>query len=107
MITPDLDGKQGIGHVGLGDVMIKNVTPTKLYGISDRYNLVVIEDSDGELHDLVFSNEEILRGRLRGSRYSRRVPKYRLKLLDCTEVFVISTLVSLVIGGLTGWFLGR
>ena len=85
--------------------MIKNVTPAKLYGISDRHNLVVIEDGDGELHNLVFSNEEILRGRLRGSRYSSRVPKYRLKLLDCTEVFVVSTLVSLVIGGLTGWFL--
>ena len=86
--------------------MIKNVTPTKLYGISDRYNLVVIEDGDGELHNLVFSNEEILRGRLRGSRYSRRVPKYRLKLLDCTEVFVVCSFVSLAVGILTGWFLG-
>tara|TARA_Y100001972_G_C7509336_1_gene257454 strand:- start:312 stop:575 length:264 start_codon:yes stop_codon:yes gene_type:complete len=85
--------------------MIKNVTPTKLYKINDRYNLVVIEDSDGELHSLIFSNEEILRARLRGSRYSHRVPEYRLKLLDCTEVFVVSTLVSLIIGGLTGWFL--
>ena len=85
--------------------MIKNVTPTKLYKINDRHNLVVIEDSDGELHSLIFSNEEILRARLRGSRYSHRVPEYRLKLLDCTEVFVVSTLVSLIIGGLTGWFL--
>ncbi len=86
--------------------MIKNVTPTKLYGISDRYNLVVIEDSDGELHNLVFSNEEILKGRLRGSRYSRRVPEYRLKFFHCTEVFVISTIVSLAVGISTGWFLG-
>jgi|TARA_R100000482_G_C5101109_1_gene135653 hypothetical protein len=86
--------------------MIKNVSPTKLYGISDNYNLVVIEDSEGELHNLVFSNSEILKGRLRGSRYSHKVPEYRLKFLDCTEVFVVSTLVSLVVGILTGWFLG-
>ena len=85
--------------------MIKNVSPTKLYGISDNYNLVVIEDSEGELHNLVFSNSEILKGRLRGSRYSHRVPKYRLKILDCTEVFVVSTLVSLGIGVLAGCFL--
>lgn len=86
--------------------MIKNVSPTKLYGISDNYNLIVIEDSEGELHNLVFSNSEILKSRLRGSRYSRKVPKYRLKFLDCTEVFVVSSLVSFVVGILTGWFLG-
>jgi len=86
--------------------MIKNVSPTKLYGISDNYNLVVIEDKEGELHNLVFSNSEILRGRIRGSRYSHRVPEYRLKFFHCTEVFVVSSLVSLVVGILTGWFLG-
>tara|TARA_B100000287_G_scaffold325997_1_gene310237 strand:- start:59 stop:322 length:264 start_codon:yes stop_codon:yes gene_type:complete len=85
--------------------MIKNVSPTKLYGISDNYNLVVIEDSEGELHNLVFSNSEILKGRLRGSKYSHKVPKYRLKILDCTEVFVVSSLVSLIVGILTGCFL--
>ena len=106
MTTPDLDGKQGIGHVERGDIMIKNVSPTKLYKISDKYNLVVIEDGDGELHNLIFSNEEILKGRLRGSRQSHRVPKYNLKFLDCTEVFIVCTLVSLVVGILTGWFLG-
>ena len=85
--------------------IIRNVTPTKLYKISDKYNLIVIEDRDGELHDLVFSNEEILKGRLRGSRQSHRVPKYKLKFFHCTEVFVASTLVSLVVGILTGYFL--
>ncbi len=99
------DGKQGTGHVKLGDAMIKNVTPTKMYKISDEYNLIVIEDSEGELHNLVFSNSEILKGRLRGSKYSDKVPEYRLKLLDCTEVFVVSTFVSLVVGILTGYFL--
>jgi hypothetical protein len=87
--------------------VITNVSPTKLYGISDNYNLVVVEDGDGELHNLVFSNSEILKSRLRGSRYSHKVPKYKLKFLDCTEVFVVSTLVSLVVGILTGCFLGR
>tara|TARA_R100001591_G_scaffold113247_1_gene126302 strand:- start:166 stop:429 length:264 start_codon:yes stop_codon:yes gene_type:complete len=86
--------------------MIKNVTPTKLYKINNEHNLIVIEDSEGELHNLVFSNSEILKGRLRGSRYSNKVPEYRLKLFDCTEVFIASTLVSFVIGILTGWFLG-
>ncbi len=86
--------------------MIKNVTPTKLYKVSDEHNLVVIEDSEGELHDLVFSNSEILKGRLRGSKYSHKVPEYRLKLLDCTGVFVVSTFVSLIVGILTGWFMG-
>ena len=86
--------------------MIKNVTPTKLYKVSDEHNLVVIEDSEGELHDLVFSNSEILKARLRGSKYSHKVPEYRLKLLDCTGVFVVSTFVSLIVGILTGWFMG-
>jgi hypothetical protein len=102
---PDLDGKQGTGHVERGDAMIEDVTPTKLYGISDRYNLIVIEDSDGELHNLVFSNSEILRGRIRGSKHSRKVPNYRLKFFHCTEVFVICTFVSLIIGILTGYFI--
>jgi len=85
--------------------MIKNVTPTKLYKISDEHNLVIIEDGEGELHNLVFSNSEILKARLRGSKYSHKVPEYRLNLLDCTEVFVVSTFVSLVVGILTGYFL--
>lgn len=85
--------------------MIKNVSPTKLYGISDNYNLVVIEDGEGELHNLVFSNSEILKGRVRGSKYSHKVPEYRLNFLDCTEVFVVSTFVSLTVGILTGYFL--
>lgn len=85
--------------------MIKNVTPTKLYGISDRYNLVVIEDKDGELHNLVFSNSEILKSRIRGAKYSDKIPKYTLKFSHCTEVFVLSTFVSLIVGILTGYFL--
>tara|TARA_Y100001937_G_scaffold74240_1_gene101067 strand:+ start:973 stop:1236 length:264 start_codon:yes stop_codon:yes gene_type:complete len=86
--------------------MIKNVTPTKLYKINNEHNLIVIEDSEGELHNLVFSNSEILKARLRGSRYSNKVPEYRLKFLDCTEVFVMSSLVCFIVGILTGWFLG-
>ena len=85
--------------------MIKNVTPTKLYKINDEHNLVIIEDGEGELHNLVFSNSEILKARLRGSKYSHKVPEYRLNLLDCTEVFVVSTFVALVVGILTGYFL--
>lgn len=84
--------------------MITNVTPTKLYGISDNYNLIVVEDGDGDLHNLVFSNSEILKSRIRGARYSHKVPEYKLKFLDCTEVFVVSTFVSLVVGILTGYF---
>ena len=106
MTIRDQDGKQGIGHVELGDGMIKNVTPTKLYGISDRYNLVVVEDRDGELHNLVFSNSEILKGRIRGAKYSDKIPKYRLKFSHCAEVFILSTFVSLLLGILTGLFIG-
>lgn len=86
--------------------MIKDVTPTKLYKISDDHTLVAVEDRDGELHNLVFSNREILKGRFRGVKYSYKIPEYKLKVCCCTEVFVISGAVSLVVGILTGWFLG-
>lgn len=86
--------------------MIKDVTPAKLYKISNNHTLIVIEDRDGELHDLVFSDREILKGRFRGVRYSHEIPEYKLKVCCCTEVFVISSVVSLIVGILTGWFLG-
>ena len=85
--------------------IIRNVTPTNLYKISDEYNLIVIEDNEGELHNLVFSNAEILKARAKGLKHSHKVPEYRLNLLDCTEIFIVSTLVSLAVGILTGYFL--
>ena len=52
-----------------------------------------------------FSNAEILKARAKGLKHSHKVPEYRLNLLDCTEIFIVSTLVSLAVGILTGYFL--
>jgi|14BtaG_2_1085337.scaffolds.fasta_scaffold00185_28 hypothetical protein len=69
------------------------------------YSLVVIEDDEGELHNLVFSNKEILDSWTKGLKYSHRIPRYTLKLCCGTEIFIICMLASLILGVLAGWFL--
>jgi len=86
--------------------MIKDVTPAKLYKINDKYNLIVVDDRDGEVHNLVFSNREILKSRLRGVRDSRRIPEYKIKVYFCTEVFLSCTVISLLTGFIIGYLVG-
>lgn len=107
MTIRDQDGKQGTGHVELGDVMIRDVTPAKLYKINDKHSLIVIEDRDGELHNLIFSNREVLKGRFRGARDKDRTPEYRLKSYYGVENIVTCALVSLGLGILIGYFCGN
>lgn len=98
------DGKQGTGHVELGDVMIHDVTPAKLYKINHNRNLIVVEDRDGELHNLIFSNREVLKGRFRGARDKDRTPKYKLKSYYGVENIIACALASLGLGILIGYF---
>lgn len=86
--------------------MIKDVTPAKLYKIDDKHSLIVVDDRDGEVHNLVFSNREILKGRFRGVRDSRRIPKYKIKVYFCTEVFLFCTVISLLTGFIIGYSVG-
>ena len=86
--------------------MIKDVTPAKLYKINDKYNLIVVDDRDGEVHNLIFSNREILKGRFRGVRYSGKIPEYNLKVYFCTAVFLSCSFISLILGFLIGYFIG-
>ena len=84
--------------------MITNVSPTKVYNINDRYNLVVIEDSDGDLHNLVFSNSEILKARSRGINNSHKMPQYTLRLCCGTSNYVMSIFLAVAVGMLAGYF---
>lgn len=86
--------------------MIKDVTPAKLYKINDKYNLIVVDDRDGEVHNLVFSNREILKSRFRGVRGSSIIPEYKIKVYFCTEVFLFCTTISLLTGFIIGYLLG-
>ncbi len=87
--------------------MIKNVTPAKLHKINDKHILIVIEDRDGELHNLIFSSREVLKGRFRGARDKDRTPKYRLKSYYGVENIVACALISLWLGILIGYFCGN
>jgi len=84
--------------------MIHDVTPAKLYKINDNRNLIVVEDRDGELHNLIFSNREVLKGRFRGARDKDRTPKYKLKSYYGVENIIACALASLGLGILIGYF---
>jgi len=87
--------------------MIHDVTPTKLYKVNDKYNLIIIEDRDGELHNLIFSNREVLKGKFRGAIGKSKAPKYKLKLYCGVENIVRCAIVSLAVGILIGYFFGN
>lgn len=95
--------------------MITDVTPTKIYRLknegkdnlsSKNYNMIVIEDCDGDIQHLLLSDHNILKCIDRAKQCSDRIPKYTLRLCCGTTGYFISLFLSLVVGVATGYFLG-
>ena len=94
--------------------MITDVTPTKIYRLknegkdklsSKNYNMIVIEDSNGELQHLLLSDSDVLKSMTRGRRNIEDTPQYRLRLYCGTTTYAFSVIASLGAGILMGYYL--
>jgi hypothetical protein len=96
--------------------MIHGVTPTKIYPVINKdrhkaanrsYNMIVIEDADGDLQHLLLSDTDLLRCAERAKQNKEDIPKYTLRLCCGTSGYILSCFVSLMFGGFLGYFLGK
>lgn len=87
ILLPVLNGKQGIGPVKSGNIMLKNIKTSKFYRIkkedvenstAKRYNMLVVETEDGELVELLFTDRELQKSVIRSRCHARLLPKYTL-----------------------------
>jgi|14BtaG_2_1085337.scaffolds.fasta_scaffold43844_2 hypothetical protein len=94
--------------------MIHGMTPTKIYSVvnknkrgpaNKRYNLIVVEDEDGDLQHMLFSDSDVLRGLERARQNKEDIPKYTIRMCCGTSGYILSLVVSLGIGVATGYFL--
>lgn len=96
--------------------MIHGITPTKIYPVENKkrhkaanksYNMIVVEDDDGELQHLLFSDTDVLRGLERAKQNKEDIPEYTLRLCCGTITYILSLFVSLGVGIAAGYFLGN
>jgi hypothetical protein len=94
--------------------MIHGVTPTKIYPVINKdrhkaanrsYNMIVIEDADGDLQHLLLSDTDLLRCVERAKQNKEDIPKYTLRLCCGTSGYILSLAVSLGVGIIVGYFL--
>ena len=87
ILRPALNGKQGIGLVKSGSVMLKNIKTSKFYRIkkedvenstAKRYNMLVVETEGGELVELLFTDRELQKSIIRSRCHAKMLPRYTL-----------------------------
>ena len=87
ILLPALNGKQGIGPVKSGSIMLKNIKTSKFYRIkkedvenstAKRYNMLVVETEDGEFVELLFTDRELQKSMIRSRCHAKMLPRYTL-----------------------------
>ena len=109
ILPPARNGKQGIGLVKSGSIMLKNIKTSKFYRIKKEdvensairhYNMLVVEDRDGELQELLFTDLDLQKSIIRRKLHNKIVPRYTTEYSSCIPnvVVVVICFLCLMLG---------
>lgn len=111
---PALNGKRGTGLVRSGNIMLKNIKTSKFYRIKKEvvenstirhYNMLVVEDSDGKLHELLFTDLDLEKSLIRSRCHKKIIPNYTLEYGSCIPNLVVVLICFLCL--LLGYFVNE
>lgn len=109
ILRPARNGKRGIGLVKNGSIMLKNIKTSKFYRIKKEdvenstirhYNMLVVEDTDGDFQELLFTDLELEKSLIRRKCHDKIVPRYTTEYGSCIPnvVVVFICFLCLVLG---------
>jgi hypothetical protein len=90
------------------------VQPGKFYRIknsdkkssaNDHYNMIIVENNDGEIQELLFTDSDLIRATVRSKKNSEDIPRYSLVLPEGGFVYAIALTSVGIVCSLVGYFL--
>lgn len=93
--------------------MLRSVQCGKFYKVknkdrkasaNDHYNMVVVEDSTGDIQELLFTDSDLVKGVVRAKKNREDIPLYQIKVTDGGFSYWFGLLVVGLTSGAIGYF---
>lgn len=72
---------------------------------NDHYTMIIVEDAEGDIHELLFTDADLTKALIRGRKNKEDIPAYSVVVSEGGFAYAIGLTVVGMIGGLAGYFL--
>ena len=71
---------------------------------NEHYNMVVVENNEGDLEELLFTDSDLMKAVVRRKKNKEDIPPYRVKVDNGGFIYPLSLLLVALMGGVVGYF---
>ena len=71
---------------------------------NDHYNMIVVEDSQGDIQELLFTDSDLTKAVIRGRKNKEDIPPYGIFLENGGLAYTVGLLITTAIGFTVGYF---
>ena len=82
---------------------VKNVS--KKSSANDHYNMIVVENNEGDLEELLFTDSDLIKATVRRRKNEEDVPRYSVVAPEGGFVYAFGLAIVGVVGGLLGYLI--
>lgn len=90
------------------------IQPGKFYRIknndkkssaSDHYNMIVVENNEGDIEELLFTDSDLVKATVRRKKNIEDIPRYSIAAPEGGIIYVIGLTTVGIVSGLVGYFI--
>jgi hypothetical protein len=90
------------------------IQPGKFYRIknsdkksaaSDHYNMIVVENNEGGVEELLFTDSDLVKATVRRKKNTEDIPRYSIVAPEGGIIYVIGLTTVGIVSGLVGYFI--